>query len=384
MIHKARSFAGLGIALWLLVCLEPAASFAHSLSDSYLSVAWQGDAIEGRWDIALRDLEFAVGLDADGDLAITWAELRARHDAIAAYALTHLDVKSDGADCTPRVRDQLVDHHVEEAYSVLLFELDCPNDGTVTLDYRLLFDQDPSHRGLLRVRNSDGVETAVLSPSRSSFEVAPRTAGRGAWRQFTHYWREGVWHIWIGFDHVLFLLTLLLPAVLHRDGKSWRAVPSFRPAFLEVVGVVTAFTVAHSLTLGLAVLGWVALPSRWVESAIAATVILAALNNLFPIIEGKRWVIVFFLGLIHGFGFAGVLVDLGLPANALAAALGGFNLGVECGQLVVVALFLPLAFALRDSWLYRRVLFGAGSAAVAAIACLWLLDRGFGLRVPVL
>jgi hypothetical protein len=219
----------------------------------------------------------------------------------------------------------------------------------------------------------DGEAYARLSPS--------GLEGPGLWGTFGEYWRQGVWHIWIGFDHILFLLALLLPAVMARHGKEWRGVAAFRPALTKVVAIVTAFTVAHSLTLALAALRWVTLPSRWVETAIAATVILAAVHNLRPFLPGKGWQVAFFLGLIHGFGFAGVLVDLGLPTGALSAALAGFNLGVEAGQLGIVALFLPVAYLLRGSWFYRRAVFQGGSAVVATCALLWFLERGFQLSL---
>ena len=144
--------------------------------------------------------------------------------------------------------------------------------------------------------------------------------------------------------------------------------------------IVTAFTVAHSITLTLATLEVVSLPSRWVEATIAASVVLAALNNLRPVFRGRRWTMAFGFGLVHGFGFASVLADLGLPRDALALALVGFNLGVEAGQLAIVAAFLPLAFALRRSVFYRRVVLWGGSLAIAAIAAAWFVERAFDLE----
>ena len=113
--------------------------------------------------------------------------------------------------------------------------------------------------------------------------------------------------------------------------------------------VVTAFTLAHSITLTLAALRLVELPSRLVESAIAASVVLAAVNNLVPVVERRRWMVAFAFGLIHGFGFASVLAELGLPQETLVLSLLGFNLGVELGQLAIVAVFLPTAYALRNT-----------------------------------
>ncbi|MCK7494395.1 MAG: HupE/UreJ family protein [Comamonadaceae bacterium] len=144
---------------------------------------------------------------------------------------------------------------------------------------------------------------------------------------------------------------------------------------------MTAFTLAHSLTLTLAVLGVVDLPSRLVETVVALTIVLAALNNLFPLVTTRRWSLAFALGLIHGFGFASALRDLGLPSNALALALAGFNLGVETGQLAIVAAVLPLAFALRQTWLYRRLALPVGSAAVALLALVWCLERGLNISL---
>jgi len=125
----------------------------------------------------------------------------------------------------------------------------------------------------------------------------------------------------------------------------------------------------------------ISLPSRLVESAIAASVVLAALNNLIPLVGGRRWVVAFAFGLIHGFGFASVLAELGLPRDALVLALVGFNLGVEAGQLAIVAAFLPLAYFLRASWFYRRVVLSGGSTAIVAIAMIWLLERVLNMKL---
>lgn len=199
-----------------------------------------------------------------------------------------------------------------------------------------------------------------------------------AWR----YLALGFIHILpFGFDHILFLLALLLPAVLWWESGRWRPALALRTVLLETTGIVTAFTLAHSLTLSLAVLGVVNLPSRLVESVIAFTVLLAALNNLFPVVTTRRWALAFGLGLIHGFGFASVLWELGLPSDALALALACFNLGVEGGQLTIVAIVLPLAFALRQTWLYRRLALPVGSTAVALLALAWCLERGLNINL---
>ena len=136
--------------------------------------------------------------------------------------------------------------------------------------------------------------------------------------------------------------------------------------------MVTAFTLAHSITLSIAALGLVSLPARLVESVIAASVVMAALNNLYPLVTRRLWMVAFGFGLVHGFGFASVLAGLGLPQDALLLALLGFNLGVEAGQLAIALAIMPIAFWLRQSWLYERVALQLGSLVIGALASLWL------------
>ena len=382
---------GLGVLVWLLWLGLASTAQAHKPSDSYLTLSVDGSAITGHWDIALRDLDFALTLDADGDGAVTWGEVRQRHDDIAAYAAARLQVTADGNPCTLQVGAQLVDEHTDGAYSVLPLRLQCAGARArtfqaLTLRYTLFADLDPQHRGLLNLSALGQTRTAILGPQAElqTFTLAESSA----LQQFVDYLREGVWHIWIGFDHILFLVSLLLPAVgvwaARGNGgqlPSWQPVSRFGVAFWDVLRIVTAFTVAHSITLSLAVLGLVTLPSRLVEAAIAASVVAAALNNIWPLVRGRRWMVAFLFGLVHGFGFASVLADLGLPQGALAVALLGFNVGVELGQLAIVAVFLPLAYALRRSWFYRRAVLVGGSLLIALLAAVWLVERVFELKL---
>jgi hypothetical protein len=367
-------------ALAALLLFVATAAAAHKPSDSYLGFRIDDSTITGQWDIALRDLDYAIGLDADGDGAITWGEVKARHAEIAAYALARLTLHSAGSVCPARVIEHLIDHHSDGAYAVLRIEASCAGRiGTLNIDYRLFFDLDPQHKGLLRLDHGGSTRSSVFAPGRGRQAFASAASSRLA--QFLDFGREGVWHIWIGFDHILFLVSLLLPAVLQRQEAAWRPVTAFAPAFWDVFKIVTSFTVAHSITLSLAALAVISAPSRLVESAIAASVVLAALNNLFPVVLGRRWVVAFGFGLVHGFGFASVLTDLGLPQDALVIALLGFNLGVEAGQLAIVTAFLPLAYFLRWTWLYRRIVLVGGSALIVLVASVWFTERAFDLSL---
>ncbi len=362
--------------LLIALLLIDSTAWAHKPSDSYLSIELRGSHVAGQWDIALRDLEYAVGLDRDGDAAITWGELRSRHEEIAAYALAHLKLETAGSVCPAIATDHLIDNHTDGAYEVLRFTAACPAQiEGLTIEYRLLFDLDAQHKGLLRLTDAMHETTAIFSQSSPIRTFA--TGTNSIWSGLRQYTQEGIWHIWLGFDHLLFLLTLLLPSVLMRKEHRWTGVPHFSCALREVIGIVTAFTLAHSLTLSLATFGVVRLPSRLVESTIAASVLLAALANFYPDWSRHRWLMAFSFGLIHGFGFAAVLSDLGLRSGSLLFSLIGFNAGVEIGQLAVVALFLPLAYGLRHSPVYQPLILKAGSVAVMCLAFAWLVERAW-------
>ncbi len=367
----------------LLLLLCPANAFAHKPSDSYLTLSIAGSEVAGQWDIALRDLDFAFGLDADGDGAITWGEVKAKREAIIAYAMARLTIAADGAACPASVADILIDNHSDGAYAILRLRALCPRPpNPLQVAYRLFFDIDPQHKGLLRLEAGGQTSTAVFSPANASQEFAVER--RDLWPQFLAYFEAGVEHIWTGYDHILFLLSLLLPAVMMLDAGRWAARQGLRAAFIDVLKIVTAFTLAHSITLAIATLRLVELPSRLTESAIAFTVVLAALNNIFPLVPARRWMAGFGFGLIHGFGFASALIDLGLPSGALALALAGFNIGVEAGQAAIVAIFLPLAYLSRRTDFYRTVVLRGGSGIIVFIAALWFLERSLDLKfLPV-
>jgi hypothetical protein len=351
-----------------------ASAAAHQPSDAYLTLEVGETGIDGRWDIAVRDLDHAIGLDRDQDRALTWGEVRLREREIAAYALARLELAAGGVRCPTAAGTLALDRHGENAYAVLGFIAACPAVlHELDLRYNLLFDLDRSHRGLLNLIWAGTSSTAVLGPETGTTRFERGVAGR--WSILASYVAEGFRHILIGYDHILFLLALLLSVM--------RPVASggndLRRMLIELAAVVSAFTVGHSITLALAALGVVDPPARLVESLIALSVVLAALNNLVPVVQRRLWLIALCFGLIHGFGFAGVLRELGLPDHSLIVALFGFNLGVELGQLAVVALFVPVVLAIERLHLYPRLVMQVGSSAVAAVALVWLVERAFDL-----
>lgn len=378
-------------------------AYAHKPSDSYLQVtiqnAIQADTaqlIKAQWDIALRDLDYAIGLDENANSEITWQEVLSKKNAIFAYSLARLNVQNNQLACNLAPKQLLIDNHTDGAYAVIKFTINCKNNVQILcFNYSLFADLDPSHRGLLKLDYSDthnsnlstkntGIiktltKTAIFGPDHAVQFFTLSSPSRLA--EFQEYVIEGIWHIWTGFDHVLFLVSLLLPAVMVYSAKSWQPSQHLKTTFFDVLKVVTAFTVAHSITLTLATLQVIVLPSRWVEATIAASVILAAMNNIFPFLLKKRWLAAFIFGLVHGFGFAAVLGDLGLHKGALIIALIGFNVGVEIGQIVILSAFVPIAYALRQSWFYKHIIFYGGSIIIAIIASLWFTERIFNVAL---
>ena len=378
----ALNQTGVRPAIWLVVGLllcVPSAR-AHKPSDTYLQLRIAGTNITGQWEISQRDLEQALGLGGFDIVTLKPGELQTRRENLAEDTLTRLQVKLDGVASPLRITDTLTSNHLAGEYALLQFTVPASRPPQIIeVDCHAFFNLDPQQRGLLRLEAGGRIQTGVFHFQQpvQRFELA-RPDLLGQWLAFTN---EGIWHIWSGTDHILFLLALLLPAVLRSDGKSWAGVDRLRPAFINVLKIVTAFTVAHSFTLTLAALNVVQLPSRLVESTIALSVALAAGNNLYPWFRERGWIVAFGFGLIHGFGFASTLADLGLAHGSLAVRLVGFNVGVELGQLAIVSVFLPLAFALRRSWFYQTLTLKAGSAAVILIALTWLCERLFDLKV---
>jgi hypothetical protein len=370
----------LGVALRIAVaaCCFAAAggAQAHKSSDAYLQLRDDVHGLSLRVDIALRDLDVLLDLDRDGDGRLTWGEVRAGWPAIDAQVRS--GVRLDG--CELQVSERGLERRNDGAYAALQLVSGCRLADVRGLRYTLLRDVDPTHRGIVRITGDSGAapQLLVLDPAApGAVAIAPTLAVP---RVTAGFFAEGMHHIATGYDHVLFLLCLLLPSVLRRvpgpTGRPrWRPVEGIAQAVLPVAGIVTAFTAAHSITLGLAAAKWVSLPASFIEPAIALTIVLAALDNLVPIFHGRRAFVTFAFGLIHGFGFAGVLGELNLAPLDFAWALLRFNLGIEAGQLGLVLAATALLYLLRERRGYPTWVIGGGSVAAMMVGALWLIER---------
>jgi len=388
-----------------LLALGCGAVSAHKASDAYLTIDARAEPPLLRVDVALRDLDRELDLDSDGDGALTWGEVRGRWDEIARLVGGAVEVRRGDAACRAGpARAPALEQHTDGSYAVLQLPLGCAA-GTkgLSIAYRLFEGSDPLHRGLLRVRHgaagaaggaeatpaeASDVTVLTASPRWQRLAGAGDAAAEQAQRRdqaggLRHFAAEGLHHIASGLDHILFLTTLVLVVVFRREGGRWVARERGVSAFGEALRVVTAFTVAHSITLALAVTGIASPPSRGVETVIAASVLIAAIDNLWPLLPWPRWTMAGLFGLAHGFGFAGPLQSLGLSGTELVVPLLGFNLGVEAGQLLIVGLLLPLLVAWRARRLYRRAVVPWASAAIAALAMVWIAERALDLQLGI-
>jgi hypothetical protein len=453
-----------GLALCLLLALHPTA-FAHKGSDAYLDVRGDEGAagtLALTLSVAIQDLDLVLPLDANADGKVTWGEIQAAHPAVERLLQASTGLQGS-APCALEWRFAGLERRSDGAYQRWSARTDCP--GASSLRYTLLAAQDATHR-LLVTGRIDGQDLLSTWSPQQPGALALRTAGanradgaalHSGPATLWSYLKLGMHHLLEGYDHLAFLLALVLPLrlALGRGGRlpalaavraSWGAsaspsasgarpgsasasltatavfapttargfgsAPDFasasarmpalalspttasasahasaRPSspaasalqlaatWWTLLRTVTAFTIGHSITLVLATLGWTQASPAWVEPVIALSIGVTALLNLFPVARVRSDVLALLFGLVHGYGFAGLLTEAAAPAGLLPWALGGFNLGVECGQLVAVAAWVLLSQAVvRQRW-YGSVVVRGGSWLLVLLSAWWFWER---------
>ena len=381
---------------------------AHTQDTSYAQFKVARDFLECKFTYDLFTLvKIVPGLDNDNDHRVSDVELAKHASDVADFIRKHIQLEIDGAtaefgslqpvEFPPDVGNAIPEQDYHAATSLVHFvfrqslakvpgdfwvqfnffpdlgerhtvlgaiEQDGKEYGVIFRDYEpdYLFDTGyiitPSLELTAPIGNEDSVGSAVIGARKPSPRSNTNTT---IWQQLGSYFWLGVEHIFLGFDHILFLLSLLV-------------VCKFR----ELFKIVTSFTIAHTITLILATLEFVQLPSRFVETAIAATIVYVAVENFWIKETSHRWMLTFVFGLIHGFGFAGVLRELGLPTDGLVRSLISFNVGVEAGQLVIVCVLFPAIVGLIK-WKHGQVVQRLISGLIALCGLGWFIDRAMGI-----
>ncbi len=364
------------VAAATFACLlaAPAVAAAHHRTSTFSDIAVSKGEVTWQVRVRTEDLLVPVGLP---DTAPP-ADLDARREEAQSYVAARLAVQDGDAACARTAAR--VDLAADAALPTwaFTFQFACPRRvSALRLRYDLFFDLDDLHTGFAKLALDDEhLATTIFRKDTRQLAVARDVS---VWQTAGDYLVLGVEHIFTGYDHLAFLTALLLAAALgRRSGPgSAPAGASVRAAVLGTLKIVSAFTLAHSITLISSALRPGGLPTFWVEPAIALSVAYVGVENCFRGRPGRRWLLVFGFGLVHGFGFASVLQEIGLPRSGLVLSLLSFNLGVELGQLTVVSLMLPLllAVARRRPHLYERAFLLAGSGAIAIAGLIWFVAR---------
>jgi hypothetical protein len=358
---------------------------AHELSSGYLTLsAGEENTYSGELLLKPDDIGQVAGLDTNGNGALTWGEIHQNQPLLQSYIAQVLSIKVDDTPCKISLSMPNIRSVSSDSYLVSPIQVMCESAGTLGIHYDGIFEHSPTHKLLVNVNlaGQSGVSsqsstentsvTSVLDFDNRSVTYDAVTTSLTA--LFISLVYEGVWHIFIGIDHILFLVATLLTVNLVREQKQWQKEPSASRVIKHTVILVSAFTLAHSITLTATALNFIALDSRLVELGIAISVLLTALNNIYPLIV-RLGIITFAFGLLHGMGFASVFADLNAQSNNLVLSVAAFNIGVEVGQLAIVAVLLPLLLWLRHYTFYAKTLMPLLSSIIAIIAINWTIQR---------
>ncbi len=368
------------ISIFLFILFSGTILNADLLKENFITIDLNSTSPKALIDFESDNLEKFIKLDDNDNGIISWKEIKAHKEEIEKFVLKHIEIKVDKKLCQSAVDSFEVYRRVHQSYIKIYLSLSCDMPKkALFLKYDLFFDVDKDQKAFVKISDQN-ISTPTILSSRK-VEVKLKLQKESAWSSFLNFLIEGIWHIWIGFDHILFLLMLLIPSVYIYKNHTLYPRRKFKDVLFEILKVVTAFSVAHSITLALSVTKTVTLNSSFVEVAIALSVLFTAVNNLYAFIKHKTWIMAFLFGLIHGFGFANVLHELLVKSGDFIAMLFGFNLGVEIGQMAIVAAVLPILYFFRRSRYYKIFILHGFSAITALISILWAVERAFGFSI---
>jgi hypothetical protein len=353
----------LGIRLLVGVLGLATLAGAHDLNSSYSAIVVTPDSLQAVFTFDLSDLNKTFNVDADGDLNIERDELLGAMPRIYDYVDAHATV---AINFSPAKMERRAGGFTQDDFGNIFInftfvkKLDAlPAEISLHVDFFEKFGAQ--HKNLAKIVAGEQTQQAIFSAAspRQRFVIGGKVS---LFSQIGEFIKLGVEHIFLGYDHIMFLFALIVIG-----GR-----------FVNLVKIVTAFTVAHSLTLILAALEVLQLPPRLIEAGIALSIAYVAAENFVIAQSDHRWVLTFIFGLVHGFGFANVLRDLGLPTTGLVPSLLAFNVGVEIGQLCIVAVLFPLTLWMAKQKFQRQVIF-AFSSVILLFGLGWFVERTFGL-----
>lgn len=361
--------------LVILILLAPIFASAHQTSTSFIKIEQQetDNQLKGSLKVNWFDLNQALSIDSDQNGKLTWGEVLRSKNKIHNYIENNIFFSDSNDHCNLDFNDYIqIEELLDEAYMYIEFNVKCTELNTFTLNYFLLFDHFSNHKALVSLaRNTETINKIISNDNKTIiFNAVPETV----WNVFKNFLIEGIWHIWIGFDHILFLIVLLLPACLIRKNNRWESQTSISAVIKNTTLLVSSFTLAHTVTLSLATLKLVSFNPQLIEITIALSIVVCALNNVLNFLK-SNYILVFAFGLLHGFGFANVLGELINSANDATVPLLAFNLGVEVGQLAILLFLLPILFFISSQRWYKSKGIYVLSIISAICGTYWLIER---------
>ncbi len=374
------------LGLFLLLAWSSVAH-AHRFNESYIYFDVTERTLSGRVEITLHDLTRIKQKSKSVESKLTKTQIVDQKEEFIDYFQDRLKVSHDGQPLELEFNSISFFGTKGRTYAQFYFDVLGVETTPVTivLSYRGMFeDVDPTHRGFALI----GSNTRNAMDENEAYVSLIFSAGDGEKELYLNdeptkdiartFFKFGVWQMLLGWGHVLFLVPLLLGAVMRSDSGQWLPAESLGDGVRETAKIVTAFTIAHTATLWIATLTGVTLPNMLVIAGIFLSIAVVAAGNLTARIEAASWKLVALFGIVHGFGFANALDQLGLEPARIALGLGSFNFGIEIGQLALILLLFPIFFALRKLTAYRLVGLKGGSVLAIVLALLWFFGHSFG------
>jgi|GEM_PF-3641467 len=401
-MFKLKHFCFAVLLQFVAIHFAAIPSWAHTDSQAILNIIATETGAVAEFNLPLGELTYALGLDRNSDGEFTLEELHRSGAVLSAYLDSRVKLASESATLTERQSyipcarseyrfstkqisseqiptKQRVSKNIApqtasaKPFLTVALDYHCRDSAASHLYYGALFDTVANHSALVAFQNSSGQFSYIHSSTTAKQFVPLR--GKSLFKSIISFVVLGIWHILIGYDHILFVLALIIPVSIMRRQDQSVERKDIAKFLRELLKVVTAFTLAHSISLIAATLGLVELPSPLVETLIAVSLVVAGLSILLPFTYSKRWLAACGFGFIHGFGFASVLAGLIGKGGNVVADLLAFNLGVELGQLVIIAVALPLLFAMQTKPWYRRFVMPSGAIGIALMGALLTVQR---------
>jgi len=380
-IHQLSNYVILLIAL-----LFSSEALSHAKKENYIWLNVDATGISGRFELNINDIKSKLNIDIDAAGVDRDAGVKATASEIQAFLKDNFEI-SDANGVVDYTFTSTSTFTEGPEFIQYLYKTDkVPADNLLTIKNTIWLKEpyistDRGHRSLVVVEHNEVVDqefgngnvALVFSSRRTEQNIDLSNPGSAlVWQDFL--W-QGMLHIGIGLDHILFIIVLLLCVVLVNNKGQWEPVSNVKEALFKTLKIVTIFTIAHSITLSLSALELISLPTSFIEIVIAASIAAVAINNIFPKFSAHSWILIFVFGLFHGLGFASVMGDLQFRHGLIERILIMFNIGVEVGQLIIVALVFPILFWLRNKTYYKKIVVNSLSIVAIVISLYWVAER---------